>query len=58
MNGVIIWWTEKACLCVTLSVRVSSLFVGVHESGSWVHDENLNKGHNNLKKLNAQTSRI
>ena len=32
VNGVIIWWMGKACFCVTLSVRVSNLFVGVHVS--------------------------
>jgi hypothetical protein len=24
LNGVIIWWTEKCMLCVTLSVKVDS----------------------------------
>ena len=58
MNGVFIWWMEKACFCVTLSVRVSILFVGVRVSWSWAHDKNLNKGQNNLTKLNAITSSI
>jgi hypothetical protein len=48
----------KNMLCVTLNVRVSSLFVGVRVSWSWVHDENVNMGHNNFGKLNAQTSSI
>jgi hypothetical protein len=34
------------------------LFMGVHVSMSWVHDKNLNTGHNNLTKLNDQTSSI
>ena len=52
-----IWWTKK-CFCVTLSVRVSILFVVIHESWLWVHDENLYKGHNNLIKLNVNISSI
>jgi hypothetical protein len=50
-------WTET-CFCATLSVRVSILFVGIRESRSWVYDENLNKGHNNLTKLNINSSSI
>jgi hypothetical protein len=45
----------KSCLCVTL---IGILFVGVCESWSWVHDDNLNKSHNNLTKLNVNTSSI
>jgi hypothetical protein len=55
---VLFWWMEKCMLCITLSVRVSNFFVGVCVSWSWVHGENLNTGHNNLTKLNAQTSSI
>jgi hypothetical protein len=29
---------RKTCFCITLSVRVSILFVGVRESWSWMHD--------------------
>jgi hypothetical protein len=49
---------KKTCFCVTLSIGVSILYVGVCESWSWVYDENLNKGHNNLTKLNVITSSI
>jgi hypothetical protein len=48
----------NACFCVTLSVRVSILSMGVRGSWSWMHDENLNKGHNNLTKLNVKISSI
>ena len=41
---------KKTYFCATLSVRVSILFVGVRESWSWVHDENLNKGHKQFDK--------
>jgi hypothetical protein len=58
VNGILFWWTKKCMLCVTLSVRVSKLFVGVRVSWSWVHDENLNMGRTNLTKLNDQTSSI
>jgi hypothetical protein len=49
---------RKTCFCITLSVRVSSFIMGVCVSWSWVHDENLNKGHNNLTKLNMIISSI
>ena len=58
MNGVFILVDEKTYFCVTLSVRVIILFVGIRESWSWVHDENLNKGHNNFRKLNVNTNSI
>jgi hypothetical protein len=34
------------------------IFVDVCVPWSWVHYENLNMGHNNLTKLNDQTSSI
>jgi hypothetical protein len=56
--GVFIFGGRKICFCSTLSVRVGILFVGVRESWLWVHNENLYKGHNNLTKLNVNTSSI
>jgi hypothetical protein len=56
--GVFILGGWKTCFCATLSVRVGILFVGIRESWSWVHDENLYKGHNSLTKLNVNTSSI
>ena len=50
MDGVFILVDGKTCFCVALSVRVSILFMDVRESGSWVHDENLNKGHKQFDK--------
>jgi hypothetical protein len=58
MDGVFIFVDGKACFSVTLNVRVNILFVGVCGFWSWVDDENLNKGHNSLTKLNVKTSSI
>ena len=44
----------NVCLAPTPSVGVVHIYVGVRESRSWEHDKSLNKGQQDLTRLNTK----
>ena len=50
--------SKRHVFAPTPCVGVVHIYVGVRESRSWEHDKSLNKGQQDLTKLNAEKSSI